>query len=317
MKNFLRSFLFLAVIVVQSCSDNEDTDCSTVSCDQPGAILEFKIVDIETGDNIAGTIISGQAIEVINTSTTSEASYDFNTNNDINTLRINIINSGNYLIKYGTEEIFNLTVDAELQNGDCCPFIRLNEISIEGAEYELDEETGVYTIKKNIKTHLITGESLENYHAFFENSQLQIKAEEESHVNTESLDIDVVMGDKLVFKLLTYEDPEETVADDEITRIVYFEIDPEATEFTLNPDNFEEANAIIGLLSSTSFIKPIESGEITGSKISGNEWQVEVKAAVGEEGETFSIQVEEAKKAFNKSTYEDVWMPIYRTHVFN
>ncbi|QYA25064.1 hypothetical protein G3I01_05920 [Gramella sp. MT6] len=316
MRTLIKFLLFLAVIVVQSCSNNDDNDCSSVLCAQPDAILDFQIVNIETEENIAGTIISGDAIEVINTSSGAETEYEFITENNSNILRIFFSESSDYSIIYGDEEIFTLSVDAERQTEGCCSTTMINDLSIEGAEFEFEEETGIYTIKKDIRSHLITGESLENYHAFFENSKLQIEPEEESHVNTESLEIDVVAGEKLVFKLLTYDDPEETVADDEITRIVYFEIDPGATEFTLNPDNFEDANAIIGLLSSASFIKPIETGEITGTKISDDEWKVEVKAAVGEEGETFGIKIEEDEKSFTRSTYEDVWMPIYLTHVF-
>ena len=317
MKTLLKNFILLAVIVIQSCSGNDDTDCSAIICDSGPAILEFKIVDIETGENIAGTIISGQAMEVINTSSDSEVNYEFITENDINILRIFVTNSAEYSIQYGDEEIFTFSVDAERRTGECCSFTRVNDLSIDGAEFEIDPDTGIYIIKKSIRSHLISGESLENYHAFFENSKLQIEPEEESHVNTESLSIDVVTGAKLVFKLLTYDDPEETVADDELTKIVYFEIDPNATEFTLNSDNFEEANAVIGLSASFSYIKQITTGEITGTKISDEEWQVAIDVSTGGEEEQFNITVEESKTGFNNSTYEDVWMPIYRTHVFN
>ena len=317
MKSFFKHFLLLAVIVIQSCSNNDDSDCSARLCATGPAVIEFKIVDIETGENIAGTIISGPAIKVINTSSGSEATYEFITENDNNILRVSIPNSSEYSVKYGEEEIFKFSVDAEMQTEDCCSFTKINEIRIDDADFEVEEETDIYIIKKSIRPHLTSGESLENYHAFFENSKLQIEAEDESHVNTKSLEIDVITGEKFVFKLLIYEDPEETVADDEITRIVYFEIDPEGTKFTLNSDNFEEAKAVIGLSASTSYIKPIQSGEITGTKISNDIWEVEVNVSVGEEDESFSIQVQESKTDFSKSTYEDVWMPIYFTHVFN
>ncbi|MCH4822664.1 hypothetical protein ML462_05710 [Gramella lutea] len=315
MKTFFKHLLFLAVIVVQSCSSNDDPDCSAVSCDSSFAILDFQIVDSETGENITESIISGYALEVINNTSDAEPNYDFIVEEDI--LRIYISNDVDYTVMYGDEEVFSFTADAERNTGGCCASTTVTDLKIVGAKFERNDDKGIYLIKKEIRSHFITGESLENYQAFFENSMLQMEAEEEGHVNTESLEIDVVAGEKLVFKLLTYDDPEETIADDEITKIVYFEIDPEATEFTLDPDNFEEANAVIGLSASTSFIKPIENGEISGTKISNEEWQVEIKASVGEEGDSFFIKVEESKKVFNRSTYEDVWMPIYRTHVFN
>lgn len=316
MKIFSKICLFLAVIVVQSCSNNDDDDCSTVLCAQPAAILEFKIVNSETGENIAGTVISGPAIEVINTSSDSEVNYEFITENDINILRVFISNSGEYRVNYGEEEIFTFAVDAERQTEGCCSSIKINDLSIDDAEFEIEAETGIYLIKKEIRSHFTTGESLENYHAFFENSKLKIETEEESHVNTESLKIDVVTGDKIVFKLLTYDDPEETVADDELTKIVYFEIDPEITEFTLSPDNFEAANAIIGLSASFSFIKYIKAGQIKGQKISENEWKLEVDVSTGDDETQFYIEVKEPEIIFSISTYEDVWMPISYTHVF-
>lgn len=315
MKTFFKSFLFLAVIVIQSCSNNDDNDCSAVSCATPDAILDFQIVDSETGENITESIISGNALEVINNTSGTEPNYEFIVEEDI--LRIYISSNVDYTIIFGDEEVFSLMTDAERNTEGCCSSTTINDLNIVGAEFERNEENGIYLIEKEIRSHFINEESLENYQAFFENSKLQIEPEEEGHVNTESLDIDVIAGEKLVFKLLTYDDPEETVADDEITKIVYFEIEPEVTEFTLDPNNFQEANAVIGLSSSTSFIKPIENGEISGTKISDEEWQVEIKASVGEEGESFFIMVEESTKVFNRSTYEDVWMPIYTTHVFN
>ena len=191
------------------------------------ALLEFKIVNIETGENIAGTIISGPAIDVINTSSDSEVNYDFITENDLNILRISIANSSEYSIQYGEEEIFKLSVDAEMITEDCCSSTKINEVNISGANFEIQEETGIYIIQKSIRPHLTSGESLNNYHAFFENSKLQIEPDENTDSENEFLKIDVLEGEKLVFKLLQYQDPNETVADDELTKIVYFEIDPE------------------------------------------------------------------------------------------
>ena len=307
MKILFKSLLILAVIVIQSCSNDDDSpDCSTVLCAQPEALLEFKFVDSETGENLADDLIDGSAIEVTNTSSNTEPEYEFISENDLNILRISISETSDYSISYEGEEIFNLSVEAERQTGGCCTNVEIQNLEIGGAEFEIESETGIYLIKT-----AFNDKNLENYHVFFENSKLQTEPEEESHVNTESLQIDVVSGEKLVFKLLMYDDPEETIADDEVTKIVYFEINPEATEFTLTSDNFEEANAVIGISGGISYIKPIESGEITGTKISDDEWEVAIKAAVGEEGESFSITVEESQKVFSKSTYQGVWMPIY------
>jgi len=317
MKSFFKHFLLLAVIVMQSCSNNDDEDCSTVTCDVGYADLNFQIIDNNTGENVFNNIASSEAITVVRTSDNLEAEFEIIEKNEQKTLVIYTLDDAKFSVMYADEELFTVLAEAETITQGCCPSTRITDLSIDGAEFTFDEGNNIYIIERSVRSHLITDESLENYHAFFENSKLQIEAEDESHVNTESLEIDVVTGGNLVFKLLTYDDPEETVADDELTKIVYFEIDPEATEFTLNSDNFEEARAVIGLSASISFIKFIESGEITGTKISNDIWEVEVNVSVGEEDESFSIQVQESKTDFNKSTYEDVWMPIYYTHVFN
>ncbi|MCB7481709.1 hypothetical protein [Christiangramia sediminis] len=317
MKTILKYLFLFTVISIQSCSDDDDSDCSARLCAEGSALLEFKIVDIETGENIAGSIISGPEIEVTNTSSGAEVNYDFITENDLNILRIRTANSSEYSIQYGEEEIFKLSIDAEMITEGCCSSTKINELSISGADFEIEEETGIYIIKKSIRPHLTSGESLDNYHAFFENSKLQIEPDENADSYNELLKIDVLGGEKLVFKLLQYQNPNEMVADDEVTKIVYFEIDPADTEFTLNPDNFDEAKAVIGSSASVSYIKYITEGEITGTKISDEEWQIAVNVSAGDEEEQFNTTVEESKTSFTKSIYEDVWMPIFQTHVFN
>ncbi|MGB3774475.1 MAG: hypothetical protein WA951_04395, partial [Leeuwenhoekiella sp.] len=80
------------------------------------------------------------------------------------------------------------------------------------------------------------------YHqVFFENSKLVISPDR----FPEQLKLDVVTGDKLVFKFLRYEDPSSQLIDDENIAIVYFEIDSNATEFKLDKNNFNNANALI------------------------------------------------------------------------
>lgn len=321
MRTLIKFLLFLAVIVVQSCSNNDDNDCSDVLCNSGPAVFEFKIVDIETGENIIGKIISGQGIEVTNALSTSDPDYSIITENDRNILRISTFNPSDFTIThsyyYTNEEIFKFSVDTEQRTEDCCFSVQINDVIIEGADYELDEETGIYIIKKSIRSSVGASESLENYHAFFENSELEITPFANSYFNSNLKDIDVVQGDKLVFKLLTHDEGSEQVADDELTKIVYFEVDPEATEFTLNTDNFEEANALIGFSASDKIIRRVTKGEITGTKISDNEWEVEVDVASGEEDESPFIEMQEPKQSYNKSTYEDVWEPIYGTHIFN
>jgi len=146
----------------------------------------------------------------------------------------------------------------------------------------------------------------ENYHSFFENSQLILNSGE----NPEQINLELATGNKLVFKFLKYEDPYPEYVDDEQTTIVYFEVDPDASEFRLEKDDFNDANAAIGLGGQIRIIERITEGSITGTKISDNEWEIALDVSTMNEEINYEITAE-ASTSFNKSTFEGIWMPIY------
>jgi len=149
-------------------------------------------------------------------------------------------------------------------------------------------------------------DSIENYQVFFEDSNLVLSPAERN----QGLDLEVTTGNNLVFKFLNFEDPLPDAVDDEQTTIVYFEIDPETTEFKIEEEDFDGAKAVIGVGASTRFIEKITEGSITGTKISENEWKIDLD--VSSINEEIDIEITATTSAnFTKSTFEGIWMPIY------
>lgn len=149
-------------------------------------------------------------------------------------------------------------------------------------------------------------DSAENYQVFFEDSKLMLSPSE-SH---QGLDLEVTFGNKLVFKFLNFEDPLPDFVDDEQTTIVYFEMDPDVTEFKIEAKDFDEANAVIGVGASIRIIEKITEGAIIGTKISENEWKIDLD--VSSKNEEIDIEINASTSAnFTKSTFEGIWMPIY------
>ena len=311
MKSFLKFSVLIFVLILQACAtDDDNSDCSATLC-AANSTLYFQVVDSETGTPVFDDIAAYTSIEVIRTDNDEEANFEIITQDSQKIITISAPEDADFSIQYGDEEIFSLSVNAQTNTENCCPDTVFSSIEIEGAEFVQDQESQIYIIKKPVRSHYITGESAENYQAFFENSELQIDAIPDSN----DLEIDVKTGNKLVFKLLQYEDPIPEVADDETTRIVYFEVDADATEFLINSENFSEYKVVTGLSASIANIKYVEQGEIAGEKINDNEWKISLNtSAVTENG--INIKVDQAETIFVKSTYEDVWMPIYYTHLF-
>lgn len=149
MKTISKIILLFALILTQSCSDDDDNqDCSTALCAQPVAILDFQIVDMDTGENLLGTVLSTEDIEITNTASDTEPEFMFYTEDDINFLRIFISENSDYSISHNDDDIFSLFVEAERIEEGCCAETIITELSIEGAEFERNNENGFYLIKK-------------------------------------------------------------------------------------------------------------------------------------------------------------------------
>ena len=311
MRSLATYFLLFSLAFLQSCGTDDDEDCSATICDAGYADLNFQIIDSNTGENIFDNIASSEGITVVETSNSLEADFQVIEKNEQKTLVIYTFNDAEFSVMYADEEIFTVSVEGEAITEGCCPTIAITDLSIEGAEFRYDEMNDIYVIERSVRSHFTNDESLENYHAFFENSRLQIDVISDSN----DLKMDVKPGNKLVFKLLQYEDPIPEAVDDEITRIVYFEVDPNANNFLINSDNFSEYNVVTGISGSISNITYVEQGEIVGEKLNDNEWKISLNTSAVTETD-ININVDQTETIFTKSTYEDVWMPIYYTHLF-
>ena len=311
MRSLATYFLLFSLAFLQSCGTDDDEDCSALICDAGYAELNFQIIDSNTGENIFDNIASSEGITVVETSNDLEADFQVIEKNEQKTLVIYTFNDAEFSVMYADEEIFTFSVEGEAITESCCPTIAITDLSIEGAEYMYDETNDIHVIERSVRPHLTTDESLENYHAFFENSRLQIDAISD----TNDLEMDVKPGNKLVFKLLQYEDPIPEAVDDEITRIVYFEVDPNANSFLITSDNFSEYKVVTGISGSISNISFVEQGKIVGEKLNDNEWKISLNTSAVTEND-INFNVDQTETIFTKSTYEDVWMPIYYTHLF-
>ncbi|MDT0645466.1 hypothetical protein RM545_02085 [Zunongwangia sp. F260] len=130
-----------------SCED----DCEDIACFTPPEPFSFEFVDATSGENIfTNGTFQEEDISIINQADDSNVQVDFISENDYNILQIGSIGwlseDANYLIEVGEDISFTLLVDAKRVNQDCCSFTRINNVEIEGEEYEKDAESGLYRI---------------------------------------------------------------------------------------------------------------------------------------------------------------------------
>lgn len=148
MKNTIKLIAFIGLIIMQACDNN---DCEDLLCFTPPNGFSFELVDADTGENLFsnGTFESNQ-IQVLNIDDNSNREFSFISENDLNIIRIGSIGweteIAEVVLKIGDMSILNLYVDSERLSENCCNFTEYNEIRIDDAVYELDPQTGIYTI---------------------------------------------------------------------------------------------------------------------------------------------------------------------------
>ncbi len=139
--------LFIFIIFLQSCID----DCDTVCVTEPQP-FSLEIVDKTTGENVfTNGSYSSSDIQIINTlDSNTTVAYTFISEDALNVIDLSSIGWKteivNLEVSLAGTPIFELYVESERKSGDCCTFTVFNEISISGAEYQMDSETGIYTI---------------------------------------------------------------------------------------------------------------------------------------------------------------------------
>ena len=117
---------------------------------------------------------------------------------------------------------------------------------------------------------------VENYEfKFYRNTSLQIT--EEEHYRS----LRFAEGANLVFECrYTYEDNPD-VADDEYSETIFFEVNPEVSQFTISDSELKDSKAMFGI-SCYCFDRSyyhIENGTIKGVKTGENEWEIAIEVA--------------------------------------
>ncbi|MGB2761722.1 MAG: hypothetical protein WBC58_17305 [Maribacter stanieri] len=146
MKKSILIALVTLVMILQSCDDCEDKDCFT-----PPNGFTFELVHKLTKENLfTNETFNSNEISVTNLIDNSNLEFDFIDENNLNLIQLSSIGweseKVDVLINVSGIDILNLIVDAERTSEDCCEFTRYNDIRIENAEFELNEENGIYTI---------------------------------------------------------------------------------------------------------------------------------------------------------------------------
>ena len=146
-----KKLILIAVMILVSAQACDDRDCEDLSCFTPPMPFAFELVNKDSGENLfTNGSYDSDNIEVLNVSDNSRREFVFISENELNIIQIGSIGWDNEIaevvLKVGDETILNLYVDSERVSEDCCNFTKYNEIRIDNAEYELDQQSGIYTI---------------------------------------------------------------------------------------------------------------------------------------------------------------------------
>lgn len=149
MKTALKSIVLLILVALfaQGCRD----ECHDTACFSPPMTFVLELVDKESNENLlANETFSASGIRVTNVNDGTPIDFEFSNEDNENLIQIIGIGweseSVNALISVADTPIVNLLVDAERKSEGCCEFTEYNEIELENAAFELNPETGVYTV---------------------------------------------------------------------------------------------------------------------------------------------------------------------------
>jgi hypothetical protein len=153
MKHLFRILLLTLVFINQGCDieQGKENDCGGAADSFPTPFF-FEIIDKVTGENLFtnGTYEPDQ-IEIKNIVNNRDIEFTFIDEDDFNLIMIHSIGlkteTVNAEVIIGNDTIFSLYVDAERVYEACFSYTKYNEIRIDNAEFELDGEAGLYTIK--------------------------------------------------------------------------------------------------------------------------------------------------------------------------
>ena len=143
-------FLFLSLIALSLSSCTDDDNCE--ECFTPPITFAFNLVDEETEENVfgSGEYDESQLLVFDMLNDDAERDFEFITENNVGYIIFTDIGEEtetvNLQIRLGGNDIFTLYADAERKDDGCCTLTQYNEVKLEGATYEFNNQTGVYTI---------------------------------------------------------------------------------------------------------------------------------------------------------------------------
>jgi len=151
MNRLSKYFTLTALLFIQGCHND---DCKDYACFTPPMSFVFEIVDKETRENLfTNGTYSPEEINVVNTENNSNKQFVFLDEDGINLISIGSIGWASEIeevdIIIADDRIVTLYVDSERVSENCCNFTRYNEIRIANAEFQLDTQSGIYTVYIN------------------------------------------------------------------------------------------------------------------------------------------------------------------------
>lgn len=137
----LTSLLFLLCsLILISCGNNDDADCSTVICVSPA--INFEFVDTQTEENLLESgSLAPEDVEISVTGINS-VNFRYNENSNDFSLYIDTWPSDSYdiSIKVNSASVLEMELDAERIRGECCSSVELSNIVVTEGEYSLIED---------------------------------------------------------------------------------------------------------------------------------------------------------------------------------
>ena len=146
-----KKLILIAVMILLCAQACTDRDCEDLLCFTPPIPFAFELVDKNSGENLfTNGSFDSDDIEVVNVSDNSSREFVFISEDALNIIQIGSIGWENEIaevvLKVGDQTILNLYVDSERVSENCCNFTKYNEIRIDNADYELDQQSGIYTV---------------------------------------------------------------------------------------------------------------------------------------------------------------------------
>lgn len=143
---------FLLVVVCFGCSNDtvSDIDCSVVNCLSPGITLEILSKTTREDLFLNGTY-SIADLTIVNQTNNEVVDFNSITTNEFIKIYISTAVPStelkDYKISIANAFEFTLKFEAEITDkNSCCPGVKINNLVIENATYEVDNEFGTYII---------------------------------------------------------------------------------------------------------------------------------------------------------------------------